>query len=269
MHTDQPSIPSSTARAVARIAALLISSGIMLPLFGIPILLSSLAGSRVRFRLVMLLTPVFCRVIAACIGLHVSIHGRRSSKALVFVGNHVSYLDILIAGIAVGGVFVSRHDVKDWPVIGLFARLAGTVFLDRSSLRSAVVSSAALAERAGQGIRVALFPEGRTSNGDAVQDFKPFLFGAVVGAGVTVQPFAIRYAHIGTAPINESNRDLVLWYDPAPAFDSHGWQLLKLPCVRAVVRFMPDADPPAAASKDAVRQLAESLRDRVAEGYAA
>lgn len=258
-------LPSSALRAVARVAMLLCAVAVLLPVCGTPILLASLAGSRARFNVVMALTPFFCRVMAACLGLRVDVRGRRDPGALVFVGNHVSYLDIIVAGVAVGGVFVSRHDVKDWPLIGVFARLAGTVLLDRSSLRSAVASAAGLVERASQGIRIALFPEGRTSSGDTIGDFKPFLFSAVAASGFVVQPFAIRYRSIGAVPIDESNRDLVYWYDPAPALDTHGWRLLKLRNIRVTVTFLDARRPPAEPDKNAVRDYAEALRADIVE----
>jgi 1-acyl-sn-glycerol-3-phosphate acyltransferase len=201
------------------------------------------------------------------VGLRVRAHGARSRDARIFVGNHVSYLDILVGGIGVAGVFVSRHDVKDWPIIGIFARLAGTVFLDRSSLRSAIASSAGIVERAGQGIRIALFPEGGTTPGDGVGEFKPFLFGAITGSRFPVQPFTIRYTHIGGTPIDASNKSLVYWYDPAPAFDIHGWQMLKLRSVRATITFHEALTPPETADKQSVRAFAEELQRRVAAGF--
>jgi 1-acyl-sn-glycerol-3-phosphate acyltransferase len=263
------SLPQSTTRAVVRIVALVVALLVLLPVCATIITLAGIGGSRARFRVVMLLTPLFCGTVAAAIGLRVTVRGTRDPKAMIFVGNHVSYLDILVAGIGVGGVFVSRHDVKDWPVIGLFARLAGTVFLDRSSLRSAVVSSAGIVERAGQGIRIALFPEGRTSPGVTVGEFKPFLFGAITESRFPVQPFTIRYTHIGRAPIDESNKSLVYWYDPSPELDTHGWTLLKLRYVHATITFDETLVPPPTADKHTVRAFAEELQRRVAEEFIA
>jgi 1-acyl-sn-glycerol-3-phosphate acyltransferase len=259
-------IPRSTIRAVLRVAALLASVLVLFPICATIIAVAGIGGTRMRFRVVMVLTPVFCGTMAACMGLRVKVRGRRDPNAMIFVGNHVSYLDILVGGVGVAGVFVSRHDVKDWPVIGIFARLAGTVFLDRSSLRSAIVSSAGIVERARQGIRIALFPEGGTTPGDGVGEFKPFLLGAITESRFPVQPFTIHYTHIGNVPIDSSNKALVYWYDPAPAFDAHGWQVLKLRSVRATITFHETAIPPATADKHSVRAFAEELHDCVEAG---
>jgi lyso-ornithine lipid O-acyltransferase len=262
-----PSIPQSTVRAVLRLVALLIAVLVLFPICATIITLAGIGGSRTRFRVVMALTPIFCGTMAALIGVRVKVQGRRDDNAMIFVGNHVSYLDILVGGVGVAGVFVSRHDVRDWPVIGIFARLAGTVFLDRSSLRSAIASSAGIVERASQGIRIALFPEGRTSSGESVGEFKPFLFGAITGSRFPVQPFTIRYTHIGRTPIDASNKAMVYWYDPAPGLDVHGWQLLKLPYVRATITFHETLLPPATADKQTVRGFAEELQRRVDRGF--
>lgn len=260
------SIPQSTLRASIRIVALIVAVLVLFPICATIIGLAGIGGSRARFRTVMMLTPFFCGTMAAAIGLRVSVKGKRSKEARIFVGNHVTYLDILVAGVGVGGVFVSRHDVKGWPVIGLFARLAGTVFLDRSSLRSAIASSAGIVERAGQGIRIALFPEGKTTPGDGVGEFKPFMFGAIAASRFPVQPFTIRYTHIGKTPIDADNKRLVYWYDPAPDLDAHGWQLLKLRNVRATIEFHEVAHPPANADKHAIRTFTEQLQREVEEG---
>lgn len=259
-------LPSSTPRAIVRLFLLLVAVIILLPISAIVITIATIGGTRARFRLIMLLTPPVCGIMAATLGLRVRVAGERSRDALIFVGNHVSYLDILVGAVGVGGVFVSRHDVKDWPVIGLFARLAGTVFIDRRSLRSAIVSSAGLVERARQGIRIALFPEGGTTSGEGVGPFRPFLFGAIVREGFAVQPFTIRYTHIGDVPVTQENKDLIYWYDPAPPLDAHGWRLLKLKGVRATITFHEPLPPPTTENTEDIRLFAEELRERVAAG---
>lgn len=260
------SIPQSTARAVVRLVLLVIAILLLIPFCTVTVALASLAGERARYRTVMALTPLVCGTIAWLVGIRVRRIGRPDPATLIFVANHVSYLDILVAGMGVAGVFVSRHDVKNWPVIGIFARLAGTVFLDRSSLRSAIASSAGIVERARQGIRIALFPEGVTTPGEGVGSFKPFLFGAMAAENFPVQPFTIRYTSIGDIPITSENKRLVYWYDPSPELDEHGWELLKLKNVQVTIIFHQPLPPPHSSEKTAVREFAEQLQERVAAG---
>ncbi len=128
-------------RGTLRLLALLIAALAWLLLSAILIAAAALFGARARYRMVMALVGPFCRTMAFLMGIHIKIEGKPDPDVLIFVANHVSWVDILLMGSAVSGMFVSRHDVRDWPAIGLFARLAGTVFIDRSSLRSATESS--------------------------------------------------------------------------------------------------------------------------------
>ena len=259
-------IPQSTLRAVLRLILLMVAVLLLLPSLAIILTAAGIAGSTRRTRMVMALTPPFSRIMARVIGLRVRVEGSRDREARVFVANHVSYTDILVAGIAAGGVFVSRHDVKNWPVIGLFARLAGTVFIDRRSIQSAIASSSGIVERAHQGIRIALFPEGGTTAGEGVGNFKPFLFSAICASGFVVQPITINYTHIGDIPVTSATKGLIYWYDPAPSFTAHGWRLLKLRSVRVTATFHEPVRPPHAGDNAAVREFAELLHDRVADG---
>ena len=63
-------------------------------------------------------------------GYTVDIAGEIPTSGLL-VSNHLSYLDILAICSAAPSVFVSKADVKRWPVFGLLATLGGTVFIER------------------------------------------------------------------------------------------------------------------------------------------
>jgi 1-acyl-sn-glycerol-3-phosphate acyltransferase len=43
----------------------------------------------------------------------------------------LSYLDILAISAVTPAVFVSKAEVRRWPLFGWFAAIAGTVFVDR------------------------------------------------------------------------------------------------------------------------------------------
>lgn len=260
-------IAGSTLRAALRLLLLLILVGITVPFCAVVLTVAGIGGKRRRYRLVQMLTPIVCGAFARGVGLRIEVRGRRDPGVRLFVGNHVTYLDILVAAVGVGGVFVSRHDVKKWPVIGIFAKLAGTVFLDRRSLRSAISSSEGLVERAREGIRIIFFPEGGTTSGEGVGEFRPFLFGATVAAGLSVQPFTIRYRSIGKVPVVRDNHQLLYWYDPAPDLSTHGWRLLGFRNIHVTLEYHePIAPPVADGDKNAVRAYAEALRSSVKSG---
>jgi 1-acyl-sn-glycerol-3-phosphate acyltransferase len=93
----------------------------------------------------------------------------------LLVCNHLSYLDVLVLAALTPSRFVSKSEVRNWPVFGWFACLAGTIFVDRNkrsqALRSAEEIDDALAGRT----VVVLFPEGTSSDGETVLPFKSSL----------------------------------------------------------------------------------------------
>ncbi len=258
--------PGNPIRATIRLVALLIAALLWLIIAPPLILLAGLGGEVNRFRMSMRLTHYFCASMGWLMGLRFRVEGARDPDALVFVGNHVSWLDILTSGWGVHAVFVSRHDLETWPLIGIFARLAGTVFINRESLRSAVLSSAAIVTRTAQTIPVVFFPEGRAHDGSEVFPFKVFLFNAIAEKQVRVQPFTLRYTHANSVPITPENRDLVFWHLPEQDFISHIWGVLRLSSVHATLHFREAETAPPDIDRATLTTYVETLRERVNEG---
>ncbi|MCU0767491.1 MAG: 1-acyl-sn-glycerol-3-phosphate acyltransferase [Gammaproteobacteria bacterium] len=133
-----------------------------------------------------------CRIL----GIHVDVSGTLPDGAALLVANHVSWLDIPVLGSAGPIAFLSKAEVRDWPVMGWLAAAAGTHFIARGSGEASSVG-----ERMGNHLQargcLALFPEGTTTDGRQVKPFYPRLLGAAVTAGVPVVPVALRYHRDG------------------------------------------------------------------------
>ena len=86
--------------------------------------------------------------------------------------------------------------MRDWPVIGQIGRAIGTMFIDRRPAE-AKRQEAELFRRLARGDRMALFPEGTSTDGQRVLPFKSALFGVFFApelrAGVAIQPVTIVY----------------------------------------------------------------------------
>jgi 1-acyl-sn-glycerol-3-phosphate acyltransferase len=115
----------------------------------------------------------------------------------LLVANHISFLDIFVINAVRPVAFVSKDEVRRWPLIGWLAAHADTIFLERGSRRAAQRARAALVERLAAGDRAAIFPEGTTTPGDKVLPFHGALFQAAIDAGAPVTPVALRYVHAG------------------------------------------------------------------------
>src|SRR5688572_24857349 len=112
----------------------------------------------------------------------------------LLVCNHLSYLDILLLGALAPVTFVSKHEVRSWPVFGWFARLAGTVFVHRERRGDVARSSAEIRGALDDGALVVLFPEGTSSDGKTVLPFKSALLEPASQQNESVYAACIRYA---------------------------------------------------------------------------
>jgi 1-acyl-sn-glycerol-3-phosphate acyltransferase len=107
-------------------------------------------------------------------GVESEVTGPIPSRGLL-VCNHLSYVDILVIGAVAPAVFVSKWEVKRWPVFGWFARLAGTIFVDREKRSDAGRLAEKIQAVIDGGALVILFPEGTSSDGSTVLPFKSSL----------------------------------------------------------------------------------------------
>lgn len=155
----------------------------------------------------------------------------------LLVSNHLSYVDISLLGSLTPVVFVSKAEVKRWPVFGWFAALGGTVFVQRE--RRGEVSGIAnqIHNLLKDGNLVVLFPEGTSSGGDTVLPFKSSLLEPVVGQTHDVHAACISYS-LAEGVVSE---DVCYWGDMTLA--PHIVKLLGQPFVRARVSFAAIREP--------------------------
>ncbi len=156
-----------------------------------------------------------------------------ASGPMLLVANHISWLDILVMHAARHCRFVSKSDVKHWPLIGTLATGAGTLYIERESRRDAMRVVQQMAERLAAGDVLAVFPEGTTSDGVDLLPFHANLIQAAVSANAPVQPVALQFVgtrtgRISLAPCYIGDDTLVgsIWRtlagDPVTAVVSYG-----------------------------------------------
>lgn len=93
----------------------------------------------------------------------------------LLVSNHLSYIDILVISSVTPAIFVAKREVGTWPVFGMFAKMGGTLFVDRERRMRAGETTSEIQTALDQGALVVLFPEGTSSNGETVLPFKTSL----------------------------------------------------------------------------------------------
>jgi 1-acyl-sn-glycerol-3-phosphate acyltransferase len=156
--------------------------------------------------------------------------GRVPVRGLL-ISNHLSYLDVLVLSSLTPAVFVSKHDVKFWPVFGQFAVLGGTVFVDRTRRFQVGRTNDEITTALNQSALVVLFPEGTSTNGQTLLPFKSSL---LEPATQPAWPLAIAWIHYEIDD-GDAGEEVCYWGDHT--FFPHMLNLLSKRRVRATVRF--------------------------------
>jgi 1-acyl-sn-glycerol-3-phosphate acyltransferase len=141
-----------------------------------------------------LLVREWSRQMLAIMGVTLVVRGTPPACGpLLLVANHVSWLDILVMDAAHPARFVSKADVKHWPVLGALITGAGTLYIERASRRDAMRVVHQMAAALSEGGLLAVFPEGTTHDGRSLLPFHANLIQAAISAHAPVMPVALRY----------------------------------------------------------------------------
>jgi 1-acyl-sn-glycerol-3-phosphate acyltransferase len=131
-------------------------------------------------------------------GVELALEGQFRSGANLLVANHISWLDIAtVHAVCPRARFVSKADVRHWPLLGWLIGAVGTLFIERERKRDALRVVHQMAASLKSGEVVAVFPEGTTGDGRALLPFHANLLQAAIAAEIPVQPVALRYTEPG------------------------------------------------------------------------
>ena len=142
------------------------------------------------------LTRWFLARLAGALPFRLKVEGELPSQPMLWVSNHVSWTDIPLLGMLTPLSFLSKAEVRTWPVAGWLALKAGTLFIRRGSGDSNLLNQQ-LGRHLKQGRNLLIFPEGTTTDGLGLRTFHGRLLSSAIESGVSVQPVAIRYLRNG------------------------------------------------------------------------
>jgi 1-acyl-sn-glycerol-3-phosphate acyltransferase len=189
------------------------------------------------------------------LGVRLELRGQPpATGGVLLVANHISWLDILVMHASRYCRFVSKADVKHWPLIGTLATGGGTIYIERESRRDALRVVHHVAESLKGGDVVAVFPEGTTSDGRTLLPFHANMIQAAVSAGAAVQPVGLRFVDTATGAVS-----LTPCYVDDDTLLGSAWRTLAGPPVTAVVTY---GEPQHANGRDR-RAWAADLRSAV------
>ena len=189
------------------------------------------------------------------LGIAVQLDGRVHAGGVLLLANHVSWLDITaLHAVLPHARFVSKADVKAWPLLSRLADAASTLYLERERKRDALRVVHAVAGALTAGETVAVFPEGTTSDGRSLLPFHANLLQAAIATATPVQPVALRFSDAA------QRISAAVEFVGATTLLESLWRVASGEGLIAHVTLLP---PRASAAADR-RLLAESLRGDIA-----
>jgi len=179
--------------------------------------------------------------------------GTPLQNPVLFVANHVSWVDITVLHSQRMMGFVAKREIASWPVVGWLAARGQTIFHQRGNTESLGGVMQEMVARLQQGRSVGVFPEGRTRGGQEVGPFHARIFQAAVETSVPVQPVALVYGHHGAA-------QTIVAFGPGESFFANFLRLLGEPVRASEVHFL---EPIGSLDLEGRRRIAETSRARI------
>ncbi|WP_353071667.1 lysophospholipid acyltransferase family protein [Tunturiibacter gelidoferens] len=134
----------------------------------------------------------FCARAMRGMGIEIKVSGSFPKRGAV-ISNHLSYLDIVVYAAVHPCVFVSKAEIRSWPVVGWMTTMSGTVYVERGHGGSAMKARAGMQAAVDAGLPVVFFPEGTTSNGSGLLKFHSGLLAQAMDGGAPVTAACLRY----------------------------------------------------------------------------
>jgi len=127
-------------------------------------------------------------------GVKFRVNGKLSKKRpLLCVCNHISIFELTTMPVAFRCSFFGKKEISTWPLVGWIAKKFGVIFIDRRPSHAMDALNAVQNELDRVDYPMFIFPEGTSTNGAYVKQFKSSLFDVVEKTNVTVQPVVIHY----------------------------------------------------------------------------
>lgn len=182
-------------------------------------------------RLYFVIPKLFNRLTLFIFRIKVNMMGEKPEKDnVIFVGNHLSYIDIPVLGGHLLATFIAKADVRQWPIFGTLASISRTIYIERD--RGAALKCIQDIQKSLKEERsLILFPEGTSTQGTEVFPFKSSIFELFLHKDLKkkliIQPFTITITHINGHDILTSNdNDIYAWHSDM-TLPPHLWTLAK------------------------------------------
>jgi lyso-ornithine lipid O-acyltransferase len=226
----------------------------------------SILGLPNRWKVISRLNRNYTLLLRLILNIKVTIagdEGQLERGGYVIIANHVSYVDGIVLGSIFPIVFVSKREVKKWPVVGQWNVLCGTIFINRQRKNEVGALVREMTRKLRQEANILLFPEGTSTNGEKMLSFQTVPLAAPLRSRSIIVPVTLAYKTIDEQPVTAANRDSIYWYGDME-FVTHFWNLLGRRSVEVLVTIQRKIECFRYADNSAGRKkLAEDCYNRV------
>lgn len=123
--------------------------------------------------------------------------GPAGAPGRLLLANHVSWIDPFALAAVLPAHFVAKAEIGRWPLLGLLASMAGTLYIERGRRRAVQITNGRVRDCLRAGRNVAIFPEGTTTDGSRLLPLHSNLIAPALEIGAPVWPVALRYTEAG------------------------------------------------------------------------
>jgi len=209
------------------------------------------------------LNVITCKLILKAFGFKINHEGPKPQPGSIVIGNHMSYLDILIYQSRFKCLFITSVDMGRRPFLGQLTWLGGCLFVERRNPRNLHNELKTIKKYFDKDFMVCFFPEGTSSDGKSVLPFKKSLFQLGLETGAPIQPIVLNYLTVNNEKFSDKNRDDVCWYGDIKFFD-HFFNLIQLKEVTAQLQVL---SPIESTNYDSRKALGDDSRNLILEQY--
>ena len=226
----------------------------------------SVLGLPNRWKIISRLNRNYTLLLRLILNIRVTVtgdEGQLERGGYVIIANHVGYVDGIVLGSIFPILFVSKREVKSWPIVGQWNVLCGTIFINRQRKVQVASLIRQMTRKLKQEANLLLFPEGTSTNGEEMLPFQTVPFAAPLRNRSIIVPVTVTYKTIDDQPVTTANRDSVYWYGDME-FVTHFWNLLALRGIEVLVTIQPKIECFRYSDNSAGRKkLAEECYNRV------
>ena len=168
------------------------------------------------FQLKKIYPLFFYRLIKIITGININFDQSsfdNKKSGVLYIANHVSWFDIICLGTLLNARFFAKKEVSQMGIFGLLARLSNTFFIDNESKNKIIEYNQLIQNKLMLGENFIIFPEGTTSDGNGIKEFKSSMLECVFDKEkqISIQPISICYSKLNNIPMGIYLRRNIAW----------------------------------------------------------